>query len=110
MGSYTESVSSTGVRETYILSPPSDEATSLRLNSQISSKMAVPSDWQTMQMQPAKKTGYGSGRIPILVFTAESESVKVERFKHPFTSGNPIDEFKYVENKMKHLLKYTTEG
>jgi hypothetical protein len=43
MGSYTESVSSTGVRETYILSPPSDEATSLRLNSQISSKMAVPS-------------------------------------------------------------------
>jgi hypothetical protein len=55
-----------GVRETSILSPPSDEATSLRLNSQISSKMAVPSDWQTMQMQPAKKTGYGSGRIPIL--------------------------------------------
>lgn len=43
-------------------------------------------------------------RVPFLVFTAESESVKVERFKHPFTSGNPIDELKYVENKMKHLF------
>lgn len=116
MDGYIECTLSTKARRVYIplilkrsASHQSDSHKPLQLSNQNPSKMAVPSNWQTMPMNPTEETGHGrSLRIPSLnVYFPNREALPPEslwlgRTIFVYVTGGRITG--YTKNRLGHYL------